>query len=88
MKVPHVRNATRLRLVHPSAARREGPRLLSQRGAKRFASRASPPGSLFEMLEPYEGKLSRMVLRGGRSGNAPLPLGAAHLPHASVVFRK
>jgi len=28
------------------------------------------------MLEPYEGKLSRTVLRGGRSGNAPLPLGA------------
>jgi hypothetical protein len=36
------------------------------------------------MLEPYEGKLSRTVLRGGRSGNAPLPLGAdvrAHTPH-------
>ncbi len=28
------------------------------------------------MLEPYEGELSRTVLRGGRSGNAPLPLGA------------
>jgi len=28
------------------------------------------------MLEPYEGKLSSTVLRGGRSGNAPLPLGA------------
>jgi len=31
------------------------------------------------MLEPYEGKLSRTVLRGGRSGNAPLPLGAVSL---------
>ncbi len=32
------------------------------------------------MLEPYEGKLSRTVLRGGRSGNAPLPLGAVASP--------
>ena len=29
-----------------------------------------------ERLEPYEGKLSRTVLRGGRAGNSPLPLGA------------
>jgi hypothetical protein len=28
------------------------------------------------MLEPYEGKLSRTVLRGGRSREAPSPLGA------------
>ena len=27
-------------------------------------SRASPPGMLSEMLEPYDGKLSRTVLRG------------------------
>ena len=30
-----------------------------------------------ERLEPYEGKLSRTVLRGGRAGNSPLPLGPA-----------
>jgi hypothetical protein len=28
-----------------------------------------------EGLEPYEGKLSSTVLRGGRAGNSPLPLG-------------
>src|SRR5258706_9775762 len=28
-----------------------------------------------ERLEPYEGKLSRTVLRGERAGNSPLPLG-------------
>src|SRR5260221_719075 len=27
-----------------------------------------------EGLEPYEGKLSSTVLRGGRAGNSPLPL--------------
>ena len=28
------------------------------------------------MLEPYEGKLSGTLVIGGRSGPAPLPLGA------------
>ena len=37
-------------------------------------------GSLEPMLEPYEGKLSRTVLRGGRSGNAP------SLPGESSIF--
>ena len=29
----------------------------------------------FGLLEPYEGKLSRTVLRGGRAGNSPPLLG-------------
>src|SRR6266478_8403823 len=33
------------------------------------------PGETFVGLEPYEGKLSSTVLRGGRAGNSPLPLG-------------
>ena len=32
----------------------------------------------YRTLEPYEGKLSRTVLRGGRVGNGPPPLGAQH----------
>jgi hypothetical protein len=31
-------------------------------------------------LEPYEGKLSSTVLRGGRAGNSPLPLGLSPRP--------
>ena len=33
--------------------------------------RIVPPGQSCEMLEPYDGKLSRTVLRGERGGNAP-----------------
>ncbi len=38
-------------------------------------SRAAPQGQPFEMLEPYDGKLSRTVLRGERGSNAPDLLG-------------
>ena len=43
-----------------------------------FAARL-PPGTPirsagYQWLEPYEGKLSRTVLRGGRAGNSSLPL--------------
>ena len=31
-------------------------------------------GEIFVGLEPYDGKLSSTVLRGGRAGNSPLPL--------------
>jgi hypothetical protein len=44
-----------------------------------------------ERLEPYEGKLSRTVLRGGRAGNSPLPLGhfkAKKYPHPSASHMK
>lgn len=37
--------------------------------AERWSSRLGNTG--FERLEPYEGKLSRTVLRGERGGNAP-----------------
>ena len=51
-------------------------------GEARLGDRGSPQGNLFEMLEPYEGKLSRTVLRGGRSRKAPLRLGAAMFRNA------
>jgi hypothetical protein len=35
------------------------------------------------MLEPYEGKLSRTVLRGERGGNAPDLPGASNLRNRS-----
>jgi hypothetical protein len=46
-----------------------------------FAARL-PPGTPirsagYQWLEPYEGKLSRTVLRGGRAGNSSLPLDQA-----------
>ena len=47
-----------------------------------------------EGLEPYEGKLSSTVLRGGRAGNSPLPLGlvkpgkAKNSPKQSIATNK
>jgi len=41
--------------------------------AKEVNSRAAQQGSPFEMLEPYDGKLSRTVLLGGKRGASPLP---------------
>src|SRR5438045_8303459 len=40
-----------------------------------FAAKCHHHTHWLEGLEPYEGKLSRTVLRGGRAGNSPLPLG-------------
>jgi len=41
----------------------------------RIAAKCHDQGHWSEGLEPYEGKLSSTVLRGGRAGNSPLPLG-------------
>lgn len=66
-------NGTRLRPVcAPSPARDDGCQANIAKPV-RFVShrRAAPQGLPWEMLEPYEGKLSRTVLRGERGGNAP-----------------
>src|SRR3989442_13776287 len=43
--------------------------------SKVFDRSAPMPALSYERLEPYEGKLSRTVLRGGRGGNSPPLLG-------------
>ncbi|MFQ5752507.1 MAG: hypothetical protein ACE5HI_10965 [bacterium] len=37
-----------------------------------YFHRAAPTRTAFELLEPYDGKLSRTVLRGDRGGNTPV----------------
>ena len=37
-----------------------------------FYHRAAPIRTAFELLEPYDGKLSRTVLRGDWAGNSPV----------------
>jgi len=39
-----------------------------------FAAKCHHHTHWLEGLEPYDGKLSSTVLRGGRAGNSPLPL--------------
>ena len=48
------------------------------RRLRRFHGRAARQGLPFEMLEPYEGKLSRTVLRGERGRKAPDLPGLRH----------
>ena len=38
--------------------------------SRKFAGRLLPQAVAFEVLEPYDGKLSCMVLRGESGGNA------------------
>jgi hypothetical protein len=46
--------------------------------------RVVPPEQPFEMLEPYEGKLSRTVLRREWGGNAPDLSGASLMSKKKV----
>src|SRR6266853_3702583 len=39
-----------------------------------------------EGLEPYDGKLSSTVLRGGRAGNSPLPLDLVKPKKNQIVY--
>jgi len=41
----------------------------------RIAAKCHDHRHWLEGLEPYDWKLSSTVLRGGRAGNSPLPLG-------------
>ena len=68
-----INDAKRWQSIDWNAARREVRRLQMRiaKAVRETNSRATPQGSPFEMLEPYEGKLSRTVLRGERGGNAP-----------------
>ena len=45
--------------------------LRAMNAARRLNSQAAPQGLPFERLEPYDGKLSRTVLRGERGRKAP-----------------
>jgi putative hydrolase of the HAD superfamily len=54
---------------------------------RRSSSRAAPQGLPFERLEPYDGKLSRTVLRGERGGNASdLPGVQMRMTARAVIF--
>src|SRR4030095_10675373 len=63
--------------VRLGGARKRAP---CARGAEHFrravAAGAHDALHRLEWLEPYEGKLSRTVLRGGRAGHSPPPLGS------------
>ena len=39
-----------------------------------------------ELLEPYEGKLSRTVLRGERGSNVPDPVSYTHLTLPTILL--
>jgi len=50
--------------------------------------RGSPQGRLYERLEPYDGKLSRTVLRGEGSRKAPDLPGSEEYKSAMSVLKK
>ena len=88
-------NTSRSAAALPGACSAAGPARLSGPGhspgtPKSFRSslgcrRVPAQAHRLERLEPYEGKLSRTVLRGGRAGNSPPPF--QRFPPSAPVLR-